>query len=253
MTRPAGLRDAPPDELAPIIPFEDFDRYVFEWKQGQHIGLVGPTEAGKSTMLYSLLPRRKYVTFFATKPHDETLDEFAERGGFVRIQDWPPVKSRGVMRRRPYTAAEMPKRLLWPDASTVGAVHRQKEVFTRAFDEIYSEGGWCVVWDEFWMMTRILDMEEESRILLQQARSNKISFVMGAQRPARIPVEMFDQSHHLFFARDNDERNLKHIAGVGWLASGPIKAFVAGLDPYQFLYVNTRTGIMYRTTAPALH
>jgi hypothetical protein len=238
--------------MAPVIDFSAFMTYVFDWRQGQHIGLVGPTEAGKSTMLYSLLPRRKYVVFFATKPHDDTLEHFAAKGGFVRIEDWPPLKTRGMLRRRPYTPAEMSKRLLWPDASTAGSLVRQRQVFARAFDEIYSQGGWTVVWDEFWMMTQILDMEEESRILLQQARSNKISFVMGAQRPARIPVEMFDQSHHLFFARDNDERNLKHIGGVGWLASGPIKAFVAGLDQHQFLYVNTRTGIMYRTTAPEL-
>jgi hypothetical protein len=102
------------------------------------------------------------------------------------------------------------------------------------------------------MMTNILGMEAEARIMLQQARSMDISFVMGAQRPSRIPLEVFDQSSHLFFWRDNDEVNLKRIGGIGWLASGPIRAFVANLKPYQVLYINSRKGWMYRTTAPPL-
>jgi hypothetical protein len=95
-------------------------------------------------------------------------------------------------------------------------------------------------------------MEAEARIMLQQARSNDISFVMGAQRPSRIPLELFDQASHLFFWRDNDEVNLKRIGGIGWLASGPIRAFVANLEPYQVLYIHTRKGWMFRTTAPEL-
>jgi hypothetical protein len=75
---------------------------------------------------------------------------------------------------------------------------------------------------------------------------------MGMQRPSWIPPEVFDQTRHLFFWRDNDELNLKRIGGVGWLASGPIRAFVANLEPFQTLYVNNRTGHMYRTTAPEL-
>lgn len=243
-------REAPPDVLAPVVSWDDFLTYVFRWNQGEHVGMIGPTESGKSTLEFAVLPMRKYVTIFATKPKDDVLEEFAAAGGYVKIPDWPPIK-KGV-RKRPYTAAEMPRRLLWPDATTLGSVERQQEVFRRAFEHIYADGGWCTVWDEFWMMTQILGMESEARIMLQQARSNDISFVMGAQRPSRIPLEMFDQSRHLFFWRDNDEANLKRIGGIGWLASDPIRLFVANLEPFQALYVNTRKGYMYRTTAPEL-
>ena len=61
---------------------------------------------------------------------------------------------------------------------------------------------------------------------------------------------MYDQSSHLFFWRDNDETNLKRIGGIGWLQSKPIRETVAGLDPYQFLYIQTRTGDMFRSTCP---
>lgn len=245
----AGIRDLPPDSMAPVVDWDDFRSYVFDWRQDQHVGTIGPTDSGKSTLTYAILPERKYTTFFATKPSDRVLDQYAEQGGYKRLPDWPPRK--GLL-KRPVTAQDMPRRLLWPDATTISSAPRQRAVFQRAFADIYTQGGWCTVWDEFWMMCRILKMEDEARIMLQQARSNDISFVMGAQRPSRIPLELFDQATHLFFWRDNDEVNLKRIGGVGWLSAGPIRAFVANLEPYQVLYINTRKGWMYRTTAPEL-
>jgi hypothetical protein len=243
-----ALRELPPDDMAPVVAWDDFLTYVFDWKQNQHVGLIGPTDSGKSTLSFSILPMRKYVTFFATKPRDATLDVFAAKGGYKKITSWPPKSRLG----RVVSAEAMPRRLLWPDARSLDAGPKQAEVFRRAFKDIYGSGGWCVVWDEFWMMTSMLGLTDEARILLQQARSMDISFVMGAQRPSRIPLEIFDQSSHLFFWRDNDEVNLKRIGGIGWLSSGPIRAFVASLEPYQVLYIDTRKGFMYRTTAPEL-
>jgi hypothetical protein len=256
-TRGAAARERPSDRLAPVLSWDDFLTWVFDWRQNQHIAMIGPTDSGKSTLTYQILPFRRFVTFFATKPRDHVLDQFAAAGGFVRIDDWPPYHpkngrtSKGMLRhRRPVSAVDMPRRLLWPDATTIFSPPHQREVFHRAFSDIYTDGGWCVVWDEFWHMTNILKLEQEARIMLQQARSNDISFVVGAQRPSRVPLEIYDQSTHVFFWRDNDEINLKRMSGIGWLASGPIRAFVANLDPHQVLYVKTRSGAMFRTTAP---
>ena len=246
------IRELPPDELAPVISWDDFRTYVLSWKQGQHIGLIGPTESGKSTLTFSILPDREYVTFFATKPADPVLDQFATQGGYERTPTWPPVRRKWWGGKRPARADESPRRLLWPGAANLDSISVQRRQFHKATSDIYSEGGWTVVWDEFWMMCQILKMEQHARILLQQARSNDISFVMGAQRPSRIPLELYDQATHLAFFRDNDEVNLKRISGVGWLASGPIRGFVSNLNPHQILYINTRKGWMYRTTAPKL-
>jgi hypothetical protein len=251
-------REAPPDEMAPVLGWDDFMTYVLgspdpsmRWAQNQHMALVGCTDSGKSTALHAMLPLRKYVTFFGTKIHDQTLETYTADGTYQRIRDWPPVKGHGPV-RRPATADDMPRRLLWPDVSSLEAVPQTAPVFNRAVSDIYGAGGWCVVWDEFWLQCEILKMRQTAKIMLQQARSNDISMVMGMQRPAWIPPEVFDQTRHLMFWKDNDELNLKRIGNVGWLASGPIRSFVANLDPFQALYVNNRTGFMYRTTAPQL-
>lgn len=245
--------EIPSQDMAPVVGWDDFMRFVFDWQQSQHVALIGPTESGKSTLQNAILPKRKYVTIFVTKPRDRTLEAFGASGGYERIHDWPPRKGRG-RRGKILTPEEMPKRLLWPDATrmTPETMEHQREVFLRAFHDIYGSGGWTTVWDEFWMMCSILGMEREARIMLQQARSNDISFVIGAQRPSRIPLEVFDQTTHLFFWRDNDEANLKRIGGIGWLDSNAIRYFVASLEPHQALYLNARRGWMYRTTAPEL-
>jgi len=234
-----------PEDLAPVLDWDYFITRVFDWQQDEHVGLIGPTGTGKSNLTYQILPLRSYVAFFATKPRDETLDKFARKAGYIKTPDWPMHKGKGPFKRI-VPAQEIPRRILWPDARTLYAHENQTRVFKTALEDIYAQGGWCVVWDEFWAMCTMLGMEKEARVLLQQARSNKIAFVMGAQRPSRIPLELFDQATHLFFSRDNDERNLERISGIGWLASGPIRYLVASLERYQFLYVNTREGWMYR-------
>jgi len=244
--------EAPPDRMAPVLPWDDFRTYVLDWRQNQHAGLVGPTEQGKTNLAYHLLEDRGYVTYFAIKTRDATLDSFAKRGGYVRIEDWPPMRKRLVGQRR-VTAREMPRRLLWPDATRLDADAEQKRVFMKALQEIYSDGGWCPVFDDYWYLAHMLGFERETKKYLANARSNDIPMLICAQRPAGNKlVELFDQTTHLFFFRDNDEPNLRRIAGVGYNSSNAIKGFVANLDRYQFLYVNTRNGEMYRTTAPEL-
>lgn len=242
----------PADALAPVVPWDDFMTYVFDWKQNQHVGAVGPTEQGKTNLIYHLLTLRSYVTYLAIKPRDETLDKFAVKGGYVRIEDWPPLVRSGL-RKRPATPQEMPKRLLWPDAQALDSEERQMTVFRKALADIYADGGWCTVFDDYWYLAHILKFEKDTKKMLMNARSNYIPMVICAQRPSgnRL-VELFDQTTHLFFFRDNDESNLKRISGVGYLASEPIREMVARLERYQFLYINTRDGSMYRSSAPEL-
>lgn len=239
--------------MAPVISFDDFMSYVFDWRQNQHVGVTGPTEQGKTNLGYHILTLRKYVAYLAIKPYDETLEKFAAAGGYHRIEEWPPVKKRLLLPDREITAAEMPRRLVWPDATQLNSEATQRDVFDTTLNDIYAAGGWATVLDDFWYLAHILGFEKHAKKMLMNARSNDIPMLLAMQRPSgNRMVEVFDQSTHLFFFRDNDETNLKRIGGVGYLASKPIRDFVANLDRYQFLYINTRDGRMYRSTAPEL-
>ena len=246
------VRELPPDTAAPVLTFDDFMSYVFDWQQNQHVGLIGPTEQGKTNLGYHLLELRTYITYLAIKTRDETLDAFIDQGKYQRFYDWPPTK-KTFWGSRPLTPQEAPRRLLWPDATSLDSEENQKRVFEKALADIYAEGGWCTVLDDYWYLAHILGFEKQTKKFLANARSNYIPLMIAAQRPAgNNLVELFDQTTHLFFFRDNDEPNLKRISGVGWMSANLIRAFVANLDRFQALYINTRTGDMYRVTAPEL-
>lgn len=225
------------DTAMPRVTWDEFRNYIFDWRQGEHVGLIGPTGSGKSTLALNMLDRRKYVVAFATKRKDKTLAAL-RKDGFVKLKEWQRLNPN-----------QFPKRLLWPPAEHLYAIGEQRKEFRHAFEEIYKDGGWCVYIDELWVFIHHMKLEFEVRTYLQQSRSLGISLVAGTQRPKFVPLEIFDQSTHLFFWLDNDENNLKRISGIAWLSASMIKSAVARLDKHEFLYINTVTGEMYRSIA----
>jgi len=225
---------------APRMPWDEFIANHFVWRQGEHTALVGPTGQGKTTLLSHLLPLHPYVTVFATKPRDESMERLI-RTGYYPMKRWQSLDPN-----------KFPRRVLWPDASTLNAVQHQREVFHDAFARIYREGGWTVAVDELWYVGQILRLEMDVKLYLLQARALGISLLVATQRPAWVPLEVYDQSTHLFFWRDNDETNLKRLSGISFRSADLIKSVVADLERYQVLYVNTRTGVMLRTRSPKI-
>jgi len=223
---------------APRVPWDVFLRNELQWRAGEHFALIGPTGQGKTTMLLNLLPLHPYVTVFVTKPRDEVMEGLLFQG-YVKLERWQSLDPR-----------QWPRRLLWPNAAELDSIERQKEVFHNAFRTIYREGGWTVAIDETWFVVNELKLGADIKLFLLQARSLGISLLCASQRPAYIPLEIYDQSTHLMFWRDNDETNLKRISGISWRSANLIRNIVANLERYQVLYVNTRTGRMLRTRIP---
>jgi hypothetical protein len=222
-----------------FAPWAEFSEKILRWGQGEHVALIGPTGQGKTTLALNLLPMRKYMIAFATKPRDPVMNKLVKKRGYALMKEW-----------QPYLPTLYPRRVLWPDAKDLHSTEHQREEFGKAMAAIYSEGGWGVYLDECWYMINQLKLSAEVKTYLLQARSLRISLLVASQRPTWIPVEVFDQSTHLFFFRDNDRRNLDRISGVGYLDANFIRNVVARLASYQALYVNTRTGYMITTKAP---
>jgi len=160
------------------------------------------------------------------------------------MEEWPVKGDSRVLAKR------WPRRILWPKMSHMGAVAGQHIACRVALNHIYTDGAWCVYFDEFRYVTETLKLKPQALIYLLQARSIGITVIAASQRPAWIPLEVYDQSTHLFFWNERDERNLHRISGISSHSSKLVRELVVNLEPHEFLYLNTRTGSMVRSMAP---
>lgn len=224
-----------------MVPWGEFVPRM-RWDIGEHVALVGPTGAGKTNLAFWLLPQRQYVTILATKPEDPSLTAFGKTHGFKRFDTWQSVSPRRV-----------PRRIIWPrERHLRKMVTAQHAAFVPTMDSIFMMGKWTLYVDELWWLCVQLKMVQDVKVMLQQARSLKISFVAATQRPAWVPLEVYDQSSHLFFWRDNDETNLKRLSGISYVNAREVRQIIATLPKYHVLYINTRDeGKMMVTRPPA--
>lgn len=201
-----------------------------DWRQGEHVTLIGPTGCGKTTVTMALLPLRNYVCFVATKPRDPLIKSLP-RKGYTRVETWPPPDyvSRAV---------------LWPPITTMGHKDRQRTAIRNAMHLQYRSGGWCVVADELRYISQTLGLKAECEMFWLQGRSLGLSFVTATQRPSWVPLEAYDQASHLFIWRETDRRNLDRLGDIGGVDTALVKRLVPKLPRHDFLYVNTRDGSM---------
>lgn len=219
--------------------YADF-RKAFKWKQGEHVALIGPTGMGKTTLGLDLLELREYVTVIGTKPKDDTLAKFAKKKRYTVVPTFPSQFDE-----------DHPRLILWPRMKRFKDMGKQRQAIGHGLQTIFTQGSWAVFADEVSYISNDLKLEPFLKLIWQQGRSLGISLMAGTQRPAWVPVLIYDQSTHLFFWRDNDETNLRRIGGIGHLNAAEIRDTVARLPKYVFLYVNSRTGKMIVSKAPA--
>lgn len=229
--------DALAAEEAPRVPWDVFMDW-WEWEQGEHVGLIGPTGQGKTTLLMSILPRRQYVAVMATKPEDDTMEALIDTG-YVEWDAWKNVP-----------ASKVPRRVVWPDATDINAEETQAKVFKDVFKSVYRERRWCLVDDEVWYTGEVLKLQKEQRAMWTRGRSLGISYTAVTQRPSRVPLEMYDMSTHLFLWRMTESNAVSRVASFGAANDGLVKYLIPRLEKHQALYVNTRTGDLRRTRTP---
>lgn len=227
------------------VGWAEFLASVFVWRQGEHVSIIGPTGTGKSYLGRALLPARDYVISLGTKREDETLRDYVRHDGFTRIGSWPP--------RAPWWQKRAPgwddRVLLWPPyRGGVEAVRERMRVeFSAALDDVLRFGRWCVDVDEVYYLCKILGLTSYLEEIWTQGRSSRISLLGKTQRPAWVPLFMYDQASHLFLFSDNDETNLRRVAGLGGLSAAVVRDTVASLPHHDVLYVNTRRRLLVHT------
>ncbi len=208
-----------------VIPWETFRDEQLVWKQGEHVTLIGPTGSGKTTLAHAILPKRRNVCVLGSKPQDRTLDQLV-RSGYKRITKWPP----------PYGAERV---IVWPAIRTVADVRQLAQVHSDTIQAVFTEGAWCLYVDDVLPAIKTLRLGPDLELIWEMGRSNGISLVVSAQRPAHIPLLAYSQASHLVMWRTGDSRDLVRLGSIGGYDAKRLAGIVRRLPHYHALWVDT--------------
>ena len=183
--------------------------------EGIHRLFVGRTRSGKTTLCRIMTRMEKTCLVFGTKPNDPSLDDYINKEGFLRIEQWPPTKKE-LRVRGPYDQVKL---ILWPKMTAYGDLKKNRRHYQQALRDIQAEGAWSAVIDEGFQMCRKggLDLGEEVSEIAYGGAGNGISQSIIIQRPAGVPVIVHEQSHELYQFKSgniNDIRSLASYAGT---------------------------------------
>lgn len=201
----------------------------FRWKQGEHLTLIAPSGAGKTTVEAALIPYRGYSVFFGTKPADPLYNKII-KSGFVRVESMRDVRSYDK------------KIMLWPryTGSIDETMAKQREAFKEALDIIVKQGAWAVWLDESKYLAEQLGLSKSIKFCVNQLRSNKSSVICGAQRPAWVPPDVLSNASHIFIWKTTKHSDLKALSDIGGIDSSMVMEAIKRLGNHEFLYIFTR-------------
>jgi hypothetical protein len=251
----------PRSRQAEVEPVEFLDWLdVFEilredFKQGDHVTIIGPTGAGKTHIAIEVAELRTYVLFIACKPRDPLISELRSRG-YYETRDLELAYAE----RRGGQAVPLHRKVVyWPrftEKETGGDQMReqalQSAAVRRAFSYARRNGSWALVIDEGTWVCRDLKLQRVADSMWFQGRTLGVSVIMCAQRPAWVGQYALSQADHLFLFQTAHTEDLKSLGDITGVNTWTVRQTVSELDTrsHECLYVNTRTREMFRTIAP---
>lgn len=231
----ARTTKAPPRQSVKLIERSRFLANVWSYHPGEHVSFIGPTGSGKTYLMLPLLARSVsedlpgYLTVM--KPRDKTVGDFLKgHEGWKRILTYPPPPSVG---KRPSGYVVWPHHTNDPEADEV----RHEAIFRRMHRQLYVKGDCIICDDEVVSLVREMNMRPDLLRIWTKGRSIGTGLWGATQRPALVPLEMYDMAEHLFLAHDPDKRNQDRFGEIGGVDPELVVSVVKRLPKYHWLYI----------------
>jgi hypothetical protein len=200
-------------------------------------------------MALTLAELCQYVMVLATKRNDPLVQQLRADGYLItgRLEDIVYGEDGPVHKRVVY----------WPTypekTSTQVRLKLLADDFRRALDYADRIGGWAVVMDETMFLYRNLKLERELEMLWFQGRTQGVSIIANAQRPAFVPRLAYSQATYLFIWQTGDKDDLERLRDISaGIPREEIEENVKMLDwqSHEALFVDTRRREFARVIAP---
>lgn len=219
------------------------------WRPGEHVGIVAPTGAGKTTFAGGILDLRRYVIAADPKGGDETLAALELR----RLADWPGE-------RRMVSLLDEDERKGRPSRFVVGPiVHRGADLprlrraIAESLDGAFDMGGWTYYLDELQVAAdrRLLNLSARVDKLLVSARSKGVSLVLSFQQPRWVTSASLTQPSWMAVSYTRDTDTTNRLAELMGRPKAEIRGALKGLERYCWLVVGRDPRAPLVVTKPA--
>lgn len=211
-----------------------------DWRQGEHVTLIAPTQSGKTELISRLIEPRQWLIFLGSKRIDRTQDRLVAALRMRRTKDAAEINPQ--ISRRWYARPDWPRHLSSRERQSVHG-----EFFREVLSTSFRQTGWTTVADEGRYLCQRLGLADECLDFWIQGSSQRSALVFATQRSRHVPLEAYDQCSHLFLWRDNDVANIARVAEMAGLNRRAVLAILPTLGRHDVLYVQPFTGDMFVT------
>lgn len=224
---------------------EEFGRYRFDYRKGQHVVFGGPSTRGKTRMAFDMLD---YVAtedlpalVAVSKPDDTETELQGARLQFRRVYDWPPPpKIKEIMEGKPRGY------LVWPRLGNINTdVAVSAGVTRRLMEHTYAGGAKkkpaILVMDDTMVKAKVLGLDGDMVTILAMAGAMGIGLWIFVQKPTdsgRTTMWGYENATHLFFTKGGEQRMMLRYVEIAGDMGPHVKRIVPTLEPFQFLYVH---------------
>lgn len=212
-----------------FLPWSDFRRKVV-FEQGEHVGMIGPTGRGKSTLAFHLIKRRPYVIVLDAKGGDATL----QASGFEVVHEWPiPDLAERVRKGQPIRV------MLRPSSHGRTRLDEAHDLFGRCIEDALRQTNWTIYIDELRLTSegRTIDLAPEIEVGYMTGRGRKVSFISASQAPRWVPIASHEQSVHQFHWRLHDRYAWNRQAEISGIGRDRFDELTSGMGRHEVLYV----------------
>jgi hypothetical protein len=218
------------------------------WQPGEHVGIIAPTGAGKSTFAKGILDSRTYVLVPDAKGGDSTLDGY----GFPRLSKWAGKDAMGRTVADNDEHGRPSRYVIGNAARTAREIDTLRDTIARMLTDAHEMGGWTVYLDELQIVTdpRHFGLRASVDKMLIAARDRGISVVSSFQAPRWVTPTASQQATWVAVSRTRDTDIVNRLAEILGRPKAEIRGALKGLEKFSWVVVGRDPYEPLRVTVP---